>query len=230
MNTYDDIANAQIIDACMRLKLPYRVAPVGIKAANPISGIVHGPAIPVRHYGSGDVFLEVFQNMKTPGILVIDNGGRLDEACIGDLIVLEAKLAKVSAIVVWGLHRDSRDLGAIELPVFSYGVYPAGPNRLDAWEPEVFKTARFGDFVVGRDDTVFVDADGVVFVETAHLEQILPVASAIRENEFKQAANARNGTSLREQFAFADYLRIRSERPDYTFRKHLTANAKALEE
>jgi 4-hydroxy-4-methyl-2-oxoglutarate aldolase len=230
MDQYEDIATAQIIDACMRLKIPYRIAAAGIKPVAAVSGMVHGPAIPVRHYGSVDVFLEVFETFKTTGILVIDNGGRTDEACIGDLVVLEAELAGVSAIVVWGLHRDTRDLTEIKLPVFSYGAFPSGPSRLEVWEPDVFQTARFGDFTVSRNDSVFADHDGVVFVETVQLDRILPVALSIREKELKQASTAREGVSLREQFAFAAYLKMRSEQTDYTFRKHLTAISKAVEE
>ena len=41
-----------------------------------------------------------------PGdVLVIDDGGRVDEACIGDLAVLEARTAGVAGIVVWGRGR-----------------------------------------------------------------------------------------------------------------------------
>jgi len=45
---------------------------------------IAGRVLPVRHYGSVDVFLEAM-GMAQPGdILVIDKGGRMDEGCIGD--------------------------------------------------------------------------------------------------------------------------------------------------
>jgi 4-hydroxy-4-methyl-2-oxoglutarate aldolase len=47
--------------------------------------------LPVRHYGSVDIFLEAIGAAEPGDILVIDNGGRMDEACIGDLAVLEVQ-------------------------------------------------------------------------------------------------------------------------------------------
>ena len=68
--------------------------------------------------------------MAAPGdVLVVDNGGRLDEACVGDLVVLEAQAASLEGMVVWGLHRDTGDIRAIGLPVFSLGARPNGPRR-----------------------------------------------------------------------------------------------------
>jgi regulator of RNase E activity RraA len=69
---------------------------------------VAGRILPVRHYGRVDVFLEAFGRAEAGDVLVVDNGGRVDEACVGDLAVLEANSAGVAGLVVWGLHRDSR--------------------------------------------------------------------------------------------------------------------------
>lgn len=229
--TDNAIATAQIVDACMRLKLPYRIAPAGIKSIAKVGSMISGPAIPVRHYGSVDIFLETIETTETQnGVLVIDNNGREDEACIGDLVVLEAKLAGIKAIVVWGLHRDTNDLVQIGLPVFSYGAYPAGPARLDSREADALKSAQFRDFIVTKYDTAFLDADGAVFVETSDVQQILDVAQTIKSKERYQAEAAAEGKSLRSQFRFQDYLKQREKDANYTFRMHLAALSKSIEE
>ncbi|MBX9687642.1 MAG: RraA family protein [Candidatus Obscuribacterales bacterium] len=230
IHTGSNVSTAQIADACMRLKVPFRIAPAGIKPVIATTTMICGPVIPVRHYGSVDVFLEALERGPQNGIMVIDNGGRTDEACIGDLVVLEVKNAGLKAMLVWGLHRDTNDLIEIAFPVFSYGSFPSGPSRLEAREPEAFKSARFGDFITNAEDTVFADLDGAIFVETIHAEKILELAATIRESEKKQAIDTANGISLRQQFQFSEFLMRRDSSADYTFRKHLSSIAKAIEE
>ncbi len=230
-----EIATAQIIDACIREKIPYFLAPTGLTSVLPDQSLPNalvGRVVPVRHYGSVDVFLELIETTSNVenAIMVIDNGGRTDEACIGDLIALEAKYAGFQAILIWGLHRDTRDLKQIGLPVFSYGAYPSGPVRLEAREPDAFESARFGDAIITSKFTTLVDPDGAVFVETKHLNRVVPVAQAIRAREVKQAGLASAGTSLRKQFQFAQYLNMRQSDSSYTFRQHLRGVMSSIEE
>jgi hypothetical protein len=129
LRAFGDLSTPLVADACVRSDMPLRVAPPGIGAVVPGRRIA-GRALPARHYGSVDVFLEAFGRAEQGDVLVIDNGGRLDEACVGDLAVLEAQAAGLAGVVVWGLHRDTPELVEIGFPVFSYGRHACGVPKV----------------------------------------------------------------------------------------------------
>jgi 4-hydroxy-4-methyl-2-oxoglutarate aldolase len=227
--SFAPLSTPLIADAAVRLKIPLRIAPPGISPLIPGRHLA-GHARPAQHTGSVDVFLEAMQEAQSGDVLVIDNGGRRDEGCIGDLTALEAQACGLAGIVVWGAHRDTPELRQIGIPIFSYGSWPSGPQRLDPREESALRSARFGDFDVGESDVVFADDDGCVFVEAARVEDLLTTGRTIWQRERQQAEAIKAGHTLRQQLRFAEYLAKRSADSSYTFRQHLRKMDGAIEE
>jgi 4-hydroxy-4-methyl-2-oxoglutarate aldolase len=226
---FSGLSTPLIADACLRLKIPLSLAPAGIHPLT-LNMQIAGRVLPVRHYGSVDIFLEAMGTAQPGDILVIDNQGRVDEGCIGDLTALEAQACGLAGIIVWGAHRDTAELRQIGFPVFSYGTCAAGPQRLDPPHPQALNSAQFGEFRVTGEEAVFADADGVLFAPLQRAEEILATAHRIWQKERRQAEEIRAGKQLREQLQFDEYLSRRSANPAYTFRQHLHTIGGAIEE
>jgi 4-hydroxy-4-methyl-2-oxoglutarate aldolase len=228
-DAFRELTTPLVTDACVRLGLGLRIAPPGISGVIPGCRAA-GRVLPARHYGSVDVFLEAMEKGGRGDILVIDNAGRLDEACIGDLTVLEARASGLAGVVVWGCHRDTAELVGIGFPVFTLGTCPAGPVRLDPRHGAALQSARVGPLEVSGEDIVFSDDDGVLFVAGDRAADALRTAAEIRRIERKQAEEFARGQTLRDQLRFREFIAQRANDPAYTFRKHLRRLGGAIEE
>jgi 4-hydroxy-4-methyl-2-oxoglutarate aldolase len=226
---FAELSTPLVADAALRLKVPFLLAPPGIQPLVP-GARAAGRVLPARHFGSVDVFLEAMETAQAGDVLVIDNAGRPDEGCIGDLTALEAKASGLAAIIVWGTHRDTPELRQIGFPIWSYGACLSGPRRLDPRDPDALKSARLGDVVVTASHVAFADDDGCVFIAADSVAAVLESAREIWKRERSQADAIQAGQTLRSQLRFADYLAKRAADPNYTFRKHLRILGGAIEE
>ena len=217
-----------IADACVQLSLPVRVGPYGLKP-NIAGAKAAGPARPARHAGSTDVFLEAIAAASKGDVLVIDNGGRHDEGCIGDLVVGEAFMSGIAATVCWGTHRDTGAILAFGAKVWSLGTCPNGPLELRRRHVTALEAANLGSVTVTLGDCVFADDDGVVVVESADLDRIVDTAKDIAFREGAQAERLLKGDLLRTQLDLAGYIAKRQADSTYTFRDHLKTFGGAIE-
>lgn len=214
----DGLTTAHVADGCLRVGEAVRCGPAGVRPLLPGTAFA-GPAAPALHLGSVDRLLEAIDRASPGEVLVVDNDGRLDEACLGDLVVLEAAAAGIAGVVVWGLHRDTADLVRIGLPLVSLGALPTGP--LPQHRRTERRDVRVGAWTVTEGDLVVADDDGVVLVPGASVGTVLAAARGIRDAERAQAQRITAGTSLRQQLRFADYLARRDRDPGWSFRRHL---------
>src|SRR4051794_41857237 len=117
------LTTAHLADACIRVDVPVRCAPAGTRPL--VAGTrVAGRVLPARHAGSVDVFLEAFEHAREGDVLVVDDGGRTDQACIGDLVVAEAREAGGGGVLVWGLDRGTAGNPALGPPGVRFGAGP----------------------------------------------------------------------------------------------------------
>jgi regulator of RNase E activity RraA len=226
---FAELTCAHLADACVRARVPVRCAPPPMRPVTPGDRLA-GRVAPARHAGSVDVFLEAFERAGAGDVLVVDNGGRLDESCVGDLVVLEARAAGLEGLVVWGLHRDTADIRAVGLPVFSLGAIPTGPLRLDPRADDALEAATVGGWTVRAEDLVLGDDDGVLFLPAARADELFALAEGIRDTERRQAERIRDGVTLRRQVRFDTYLARRLQTPTLSFREHLRSVGGAIEE
>ena len=220
-------ATAAIADAAVRLGIAVGTAPVDLVALLPGRPFA-GPAAPVTHLGSVDVLLETIDDAPLGAVLVVDNGGRDDEACVGDLMLLEAATAGMSGAVIWGRHRDTAQLREIGLPVFSRGAHPFGPRRVPP-AGTAMRSAFLDGVAVTPEHWIVADDDGVLVIGAGDREVLFAEAARIQSVEGAQAERMRAGASLRDQLDFARYRRMRADDPGLTLRRYLAETGGAIE-
>ncbi|GAA1135926.1 MULTISPECIES: ribonuclease E activity regulator RraA [Microbacterium] len=101
--------------------------------------------------------------LATPGdgaVLVIDGGGSLNTALMGDLIAASAVQNGWAGVVINGGIRDSVAIDGLDLGVKALGTNPRKSAKLGAGEVDV--TVSFGgvEFAVGAH--LYSDEDGIL--------------------------------------------------------------------
>lgn len=216
----DRLTTPHLADGCLRTGVAVRCGPAGLRPLAPGMRCA-GPVRPVRHAGSIDGYLEALAQAAPGEVMVVDNGGRLDEACIGDIVVLEVAAAGIAGMVVWGLHRDDHELQVAAHPVFSLGALPTGPRQPRPRPADMFERATVGPHVVTAGDVAVCDSNGVLFLPGDRLEAVVEAAVGYRETEARQLEAMDRGRSYRSQVRFAEYLTRRGQDAGYGFRHHL---------
>src|SRR5438105_230209 len=145
-------------------------------------GKLAGPAFTVKT-AAGDNLLvhRALDTAKAGDVIVVDAGGWLDNAIIGELMMSRARQRGVAGIVIWGAIRDSAEIAAGTYPVYAAGVTHRGPYKNGPGEINV--PVVVGGMPVNPGDIIIGDADGLVAVPQEQAERVLASAKSILEKE-----------------------------------------------
>jgi regulator of RNase E activity RraA len=125
-------------------------------------------------------------------VIVVDAGGDLTQAIIGELMMRHAQKRGIAGLVINGAVRDLATIGADTYPVYGAGVTHRGPYKDGPGEINV--PVAIGGMVVHPGDIVVGDEDGVVAVPLQEAEGILELTAAQRRREDKTMAEILAGT------------------------------------
>lgn len=159
-------------------------------------GRMVGPAVTVKTRPGDNLMVHKALDIAEPGdIVVVDAGGDLTNAIIGELMVAHAAQRGLGGIVIFGAIRDSEEIAEGSFPVFAAGVTHRGPYKDGPGEVNV--PIAVDGMVIEPGDLVCGDADGLVVVPFEHVEEVHAAAAKKHEAETRQMQAIREGRNDR---------------------------------
>ena len=169
-------------------------ASVGCPRLRPLhaGGPMAGPAFTVKTRPGDNLMIHKALLMAEPGdVIVVDAGGDLATALVGELMLSYAIARGVGGVVINGAVRDYGWIKSNAFPVFAAGVTHRGPFKDGPGEINV--PISLDGMIVEPGDLVLGDDDGLLFVPFNQVDAIHEAARAKNEAEAKVLASIQVG-------------------------------------
>lgn len=128
-------------------------------------------------------------------IIVIDNGGRKDVSCWGEILSYAAKSQGVSGVVIDGAFRDIDDIKLLGFPVYARGVVPV-TARKRIMEIETNTIIQCGGVQVRPGDFIMADGNGVVIIPLEKFNEVLKKAEELFNKEQAMIREIKEGSPI----------------------------------
>lgn len=152
-----------------------------------------GPALTVRTRPGDNLMIHKALHIAQPGdVIVVDGGGDLSNALVGELMVATAQRRGLAGLVLYGAIRDARTLREGSFPVFAAGVTHRGPYKDGPGEINV--PIAIDGMVITPGDLVIGDDDGVLTVPFDQVPAVLKAAQDKLRQETQMMQAIREGT------------------------------------
>lgn len=122
-----------------------------------------GEIVTLKVFEDNSLVRELFNEDGKGKVLVIDGGGSLRCALVGDQLAILAQRNGWEGVIVYGCIRDSADINDIDIGVRALNTHPQKTVKKGIGERNLPLT--FGGVTFHPGETLYADEDGVVVAD-----------------------------------------------------------------
>ena len=160
-------------------------------------GMMAGPALTVKTRPGDNLMIHKALDLAVPGdVVVVDGGGDLTNALIGELMIAHARTRGIAGIVLYGAVRDCAWIRENDLPIYAAGISHRGPYK--DGPGEINLPIAIEGMVIEPGDLVIGDDDGILCVPFDQAEAIYAAAHkkhAMEEKKMQAILEGRDDRS-----------------------------------
>ncbi|MCB1929905.1 MAG: ribonuclease E activity regulator RraA, partial [Rhodocyclaceae bacterium] len=140
------------------------VAPMGFRSfgGRPAFG---GPITTIKAFEDNSLVRTALEGGGEGRVLVVDGGGSMRCAMVGDQLALLGVTNGWSGILVYGCIRDSAAIGEMDIGVMALATHPRKSVKKGIGERDI--TVNFGGIAFVPGQHLYADADGILVSDVA---------------------------------------------------------------
>jgi regulator of ribonuclease activity A len=119
-----------------------------------------GPIATIKCFEDNSLVRDLVAEQGAGRVLVIDAGGSMRRAVLGDLLAKKALDNGWNGFVIYGCIRDSAAIGAMSIGVKALGTHPLKTDKRGEGQRDVI--VRFAEATFAPDAWVYADDDGIL--------------------------------------------------------------------
>ena len=125
----------------------------------------HGPITTLKLFEDNSLVRKTVEQPGSGRVLVIDGGGSLRCALVGDQLAQLAVTNGWAGIIVYGCIRDARAIANLSIGVFALATHPLKTVKKNFGDAEI--PVNFGGVTFKPGEYLYADEDGVIVSDAA---------------------------------------------------------------
>ncbi len=164
-----------------------------------------GPALTVECAPGDNLTVHHALHLAQPGdVLVVAGSPDCDGALWGELMSISAQSRGLAGTIIDGPARDPLEIRQLAYPVFCRRFNPRRAAKEMYGRMNV--PIRIGALSIRSKDIVLADANGIVSIPHARLDEVIELASEVGQKEDEIKNQIRSGRTIFEIFSLEQYV------------------------